>query len=113
MNCDCLTSVDGVDFEIQKPGPYTKVYSDRWFSHKFKGPGLRYEIMIAIQTGDIVSLYGPFPCGLWPDSEILKLKTPELDAFERVEADKGYSCLDPILTKTPDTPYPNEIYYQM
>ena len=69
--------------------------------------------MIGIQAGDIVSLSGPFPCSLWPDSEIFKLTASNLDTFERVEADKGYSCLDPILTKTPDTPYPNEIYYQM
>ena len=54
--------------------------------------------MIGIQAGDIVSLSGPFPCSLWPDSEIFKLTASNLDTFERVEADKGFSCLDPILT---------------
>ena len=97
--------MDGVDFEIQEPFPFKKDYSEKWFSHKFKGPGLRYEILLCIQTGDIVSVSGPFPCGSWPDLEIFKLKTPELDAGERVEADRGYSGLDPYITKTPSTPY--------
>ena len=31
-------SLDGTDFEIFEPEPFVS------FSHKFKGPGLRYEI---------------------------------------------------------------------
>ena len=41
---DCLVSVDGVDFEIEEPYPYEREWSRRWFSPKFKGPGLRYEV---------------------------------------------------------------------
>ena len=55
--------MDGVDFEIQEPFPFKKDYSEKWFSHKFKGPGLRYEILVCIQTGDIVSVSELFPCG--------------------------------------------------
>lgn len=98
-----MTSSDGVDFEIVEPWPYNRHISKRWYSHKFKGPGIRYEIGLAIQTGDIVKIAGPYPCGDWPDIKIFKLETvPELDKNERVEADAGYASLDPEYTKTPE-----------
>lgn len=34
----CHVSIDGTDFRIYEPTPF----SPRWFSHKFKGPGLQY-----------------------------------------------------------------------
>ena len=37
---NCWISLDGTDFRIQEPTPF----DPKWFSHKFKGPGLRYEI---------------------------------------------------------------------
>ena len=83
----CMVSVDGTDFEIQEPYPF----SPGWYSHKFKGPGLRYEVALAISTGDIVHINGPFPCGNYPDITIFrkKLKTM-LRHGEMVEADNGY-----------------------
>jgi hypothetical protein len=32
----CHVSVDGTDFRIHEPSPF----SPRWYSHKFKGAGL-------------------------------------------------------------------------
>ena len=64
----CLISVDGTDFQIYQWEPFWK----GWFSHKFKGPGVRYEVGVCILTGDIVWLHGPFPCGLWPDLKIFR-----------------------------------------
>jgi hypothetical protein len=83
----CLITVDGTDFKIQEPTPFWK----GWWSHKFNGPGLRYELGISIQSGDIVWAYGPFPCGKWPDITIFRhaLKH-QLDPGEMVEADNGY-----------------------
>jgi hypothetical protein len=40
-------TVDGTDFRINKPTDF----STKWFSHKFKGPGLRYEVVISIKGG--------------------------------------------------------------
>ena len=84
---DCLMSVDGTDFKIQQPTPFDK----KWFSHKFKSSGLRYEIALCIQTGVIVWCNGPFPCGDWPDITIYRgwLKS-KLIHGERLEADFGY-----------------------
>ena len=81
-------TVDGTDFQIQEPTPF----SPMWYSHKFNGPALRYEVAVCIQTGWIVWTGGPFPAGDFPDLEIyrLDLKT-RLCEHERVEADEGYS----------------------
>jgi hypothetical protein len=79
--------VDGTDVEIWEPTPFSK----SWFSHKFKSAGLRYEVGVCIQTGDIVWVNGPFKCGRWNDLSIFRndLKLLLLPR-EQVEADGGY-----------------------
>lgn len=80
-------TVDGTDFRIEQPTEFSK----RWYSHKFKGPGLRYEVALSILGGDIVWTNGPFPCGSWPDISIFRAGLiDELRPMEMVEADKGY-----------------------
>jgi len=72
-----------------------------WFSHKFNGPGLRYELGVCIQTGDIVWIAGPFPAGDYPDVTIFELGMMDsLDEGETVEADGGYAGDLPV--RTPD-----------
>ena len=62
-----------------------------WYSHKFNGPGLRYEVAISIQGGDIVWINGPFPCGSWPDIKIFRERLMHaLPQGEKAEADMGY-----------------------
>ena len=51
-------SVDGTDGAIYEPTPI----SPSWFSHKFRAAGVRYEIGVSVEKGDIVWLHGPFPC---------------------------------------------------
>jgi DDE superfamily endonuclease len=83
----CLVSVDGTDFEIQEPSPF----SPKWFSHKFKGAGVRYEVAICIQTGEPVWINGPFPCGSWNDLRIARSALVDaLDPGEYYLADGGY-----------------------
>ena len=80
-------TVDGTDCEIQEPTPFNK----KWYSHKFRDPGLRYEIALCIQTGWIVWLNGPFPCGRYPDLTIAREGlVHELDDGEKCVADGGY-----------------------
>jgi hypothetical protein len=95
---DCLISVDCTDVPIQEPTVYWK----GWFSHKFKGPGLRYEIALSLKKGHIVWIGGPYPCGEWADVKIFRdcLKH-SLETNERVEADDGYIGEEPITCKTP------------
>ena len=100
---DCLLSLDCVDHEIQEPYPYEREWSKRWYSHKFKGPGLRYEVALNIITGDIFWINGPFPSGAINDWMIFKSKglLDNLLKYERVEADNGYTTGDPEFCKTP------------
>ena len=80
-------TIDGTYCEIQEPSTFDKM----WFSHKFKGPGLRYEVAVCIQTGDIVWINGPYKCGRWPDITIFRHRLKALLLpREQVEADKGY-----------------------
>ena len=90
--------MDGTDFRIQQVQPFWK----GWYSHKFHGPGVRYEIGIGIQTGDIVWVNGPFPCGAFADITIFreKLKAVLESVGERAEADGGYDG-EPMLIDLP------------
>lgn len=63
----------------------------KWFSHKFKGPGIRYEVGLCIKTGKIVWVNGAYPCGFWPDLKIARASyIYQVDANELTLADKGY-----------------------
>jgi hypothetical protein len=84
--------------EIQEPQPFSK----KWYSHKFHGAGLRYEVGLSIERGDIVWINGPFPCGDWPDVRIFRYSLRSfLDENERVIADNGYVSEDPMFCKVP------------
>ena len=83
----CLVTVDGTDFRINEPSPF----SSKWCSQKFNGPALRYELCIAIKSGYIVAYHGPFPAGKYPDITIFRRKTKTaLGTVEKAMADKGY-----------------------
>ena len=83
----CKLSLDGTDCPIQEPQPFNKKY----FSHKFHGPGLKYEIGICITTGWICWYNGPFPCGN-PDVNIARLGVIRYIATgEKILADGGYN----------------------
>lgn len=80
-------SVDGTDCLL--PQQYPK---KRFYSHKFKKSGYRYEVALCIQTGYIVWINGPFPCGFYPDITIFRLglRRKLLQAREKAQADLGY-----------------------
>jgi len=87
----CKTTVDGTDFRIQEPQPF----DEKWYSEKFNGPGVRYEVCVNIQNGWIVNINGPYPCGAWPDIRIARDELCHLLANSEFEdemavADGGY-----------------------
>ena len=67
-------------------------FNKKWFSHKFKGAGVHYEISSCIRTGLIVHVNGPFPCGHFPDITIFRKKLEGMleVADEITIADRGY-----------------------
>jgi hypothetical protein len=83
----CLVTVDGTDFRIYEQTPFDK----KWYSQKFNGPAVRYEVGVCIQTGWIVWVNGPFPAGDWPDLNIAREGiNHELDPGEKYVADGVY-----------------------
>jgi hypothetical protein len=86
----CKVTVDGTNCQIQEPWPFKEVNEKWWYSHEFKGPGLRYEVAICIQTGDMVWINGPFMCGNPPDLKIFPWNLKHrLAPGEMVEADRA------------------------
>lgn len=80
-------TVDGTDYQIYEPTPF----DPKWYSHKFKGPGLRYELTVSIHTGYIVSYHDPFPCGTYNDITIFCVGIKrKLVPGEKVIEDRGY-----------------------
>ena len=53
---------------ILEPSPFDPM----WYSHKFEGHGVWYEVGICFQTGRIVWWNGAFPCGADPDLNIMR-----------------------------------------
>ena len=83
----CLVTVDGTDFWICEPKPFTKDF----YSHKFAKAGLRYEVGVCIQAGLIVWINGPFVAGKYNNITIFRSKMIyKLLDWEMVEADQGY-----------------------
>jgi DDE superfamily endonuclease len=82
-----LITLDGTDFRIQEPAPFDR----KWYSHKHHGPGVRYEVGVCIQTGWVVWVNGPFPCGSFSDIKIARVGIQhKLDPGEMYVADGGY-----------------------
>lgn len=89
-------SIDGTDVKCPNYGPPFSTYK-----HGKKG-GLRYEVGLCIQTGDIVWLHGPFPAGEYNDVTIFRSAVKShLEEGERVEADDGYIGESPQCVKCP------------
>ena len=85
-----IISVDGVHFPIREP---RREASAGWYSHKFNGPGLAYELALSIHTDQLVWIRGPFPASR-PDINIFREEGLE-DAIPEGKlaiGDSGYSA---------------------
>ena len=79
--------MDGTDCQITERKPYNRKY----FSYKFNGPGLKYEIALSIKTGRILWVNGGVPCGVGNDLTLARSKfVKKLLPGEKAVADKGY-----------------------
>eukprot|EP00171_Calliarthron_tuberculosum_P005014 IDg5014t1 len=77
----------------------TDPFNRGWYSHKFEGPGIRYEVGVAIETGTLVWAHRPFPAGRYPDLKIFRLGMKNSSyEDEKVIADGTYrddACVSP------------------
>lgn len=107
---NCFVYVDGTDCPVQEPQGFNR----RYYSHKFKSAGLRYEVAVSLDSGDIVWVHGPYPCGSYPDVLIFRrgLKSV-LEDGEFVLADKRYNencCITPRTLSSPINPALHEAF---
>ena len=73
------------------------------FSHKFNGAGWRYEVAVAVGSGHIVSIVGPFKAGAANDLAIYRQVTKKfLVKGGKVLADRGYRGDETVLTNYDD-----------
>ena len=95
-----FASVDGFDFKVQDP---TK-FDPKYYSHKFKSAGLRYEIGGCIGSEKIVTADGPSKSGMWTDLKINQSELKwKLDDNEFIIADLGYRDYSVVLLGTQTT----------
>ena len=86
FNLQCFISVDGTDCKITERRPFNSKY----FSFKFKGPGLKYEIGLSITTGRIVWVNGGIPCKTHDLTLARSRLVKKLFRGEKIIADSGY-----------------------
>ena len=79
-----LTTFDGTDLKCEMR------FNKKYFSHKFKAGGVKYEIGVCIATGHIVWINGPFRCGMHDITVFRQAAIDALEEEEKVEADGGY-----------------------
>jgi hypothetical protein len=89
-----IISVDGVHCRVQE---VRKDPSAKWFDHKSHGAGLAYELGIAIRSGKLVWIKGPFPASTHDVTIFRDEDNPDnsLKQFigeqQRAIGDSGYS----------------------
>lgn len=100
-NENFVMTVDGTHCPISEPR--TQPSAD-WYSHKFHGPGLGYEIGLSIFKNQVIWLNGPVKAGE-PDMNIFRLPgglKEKIPVGKRVIADKGYRGENEIISTPND-----------
>lgn len=85
-NGNMHVTLDGTGCRIREPMPFSK----KWYSHKFKSAGVRYEIGISIVEAEVVWASGGVPCGERPDIKLAKELYLHFAKNGVTLADKGY-----------------------
>jgi hypothetical protein len=93
-------SLDGVHCHIEEP---KKFPSTKWYSHKFHGPGLTYQIILSLHEDKVLSVVGPFPAGMH-DITVFRADGGVFDLIppgKRLIGDNGYNG-EPTKIVTPN-----------
>ena len=91
--------IDGTDFKVHELSNLTRKERKKWYSHKFKSAGVKYEVGMAINTGDIVHFIGPFRGAVADITIFRSYLKGNLMKGERTINDRGYrgdrKCVTP------------------
>jgi DDE superfamily endonuclease len=84
-----FATVDGIHCRINEPRTDP---GSKWYSHKFHGPGVTYEVGISLVEGRILWISDSYPAG---ESDINVFRKPggimeKIPPGKKVIADKGY-----------------------
>eukprot|EP00804_Cyclotella_cryptica_P006162 CCRYP_015261-RB/>CCRYP_015261-RB protein AED:0.20 eAED:0.17 QI:0/-1/0/1/-1/0/1/0/139 len=71
--------------------PVQHKFDPKFCSHKFRSNGLKYEVGVCIQSGNIVWVNGPFRGGEYDLNIARQAVIGVLEEGEMVEADGGYA----------------------
>jgi hypothetical protein len=98
-----LASIDGVDFCVKGKKLLNGMPDSKYYSYKFKGPGLRYLVAMSIRSSDIVFVSGPYLPGVNNDLQVLHQSglLEMLERREKLEADDGYKAEHPAYIHCP------------
>jgi len=88
----CLMSIDGIDCMVNEPWPF----DEKWYSQKFNGPGVKYEVGVCINSGRIVWVNGPFVASTSDVTMFKETLVHLLTDDEGVEDDAGYKGHDKL-----------------
>lgn len=89
-----LVTIDGTDMPVES------MFDPKFCSHKFKSNGLKFEVGVCIETGDIVWINVPFRCGMGDITIARQAVISALEDGEMAEADGGYRG-EPFYIKVP------------
>eukprot|EP00804_Cyclotella_cryptica_P018889 CCRYP_006428-RA/>CCRYP_006428-RA protein AED:0.19 eAED:0.73 QI:0/0/0/1/1/1/2/0/365 len=85
IGCLALVMIDGTDVPVQHK------FDPKFCSHKFQSNGLKYEVGVCIQSGNIVWVNRPFRGGENDLNIARQAVIGALEEGEMVEADGGYA----------------------
>lgn len=95
MNARAFVSLDATDCPVQEPTTPQQDFLREYFSHKLHGAGLRYEIGLNFRTGDMVWLFGGYPCGRLNDLSLSReFYLTQILPGELTLADDGYNDMN-------------------
>jgi hypothetical protein len=99
----CMASIDGADFRVKGKKLFNGRPDPRYYSYKFKGPGLRYLVAMSIRSSDIVFVSGPYLPGMHNDLQALRQSglLEMLKRREKLEADDGFKAEHPAYINCP------------
>jgi DDE superfamily endonuclease len=84
-----FATIDGTHCKIFEP---RKDPGSKWYSHKFNGPGLTYELVIHVHTQKLLWVNGPYEAGM---SDLQVARQPDgilakIPDGRKIIADKAY-----------------------
>ena len=104
-----VMSVDGVHCRFHEKKHRKKSKNPKYYSHKFNGPALGYELALDIFENKLVWLNGPFPAGKGDYAVFKKHLRKKIPAGKKAVTDHGYRKKGDTKIAPPNSHDPEEL----